>query len=81
MKWTKWMLVAALGAFALTPNLALAQGSGHGKGHEKHGHGDDDDRDEATTEITTVKSCAIGMAATRAICLPDCPREIACLQD
>jgi hypothetical protein len=32
MKWTKWMLVAALGAFALTPNLALAQGSGHAIG-------------------------------------------------
>jgi hypothetical protein len=36
---------------------------------------------KATIEITTGKSCATGMAATRAICLPDWPREIACLQD
>jgi hypothetical protein len=50
MKFMKWMIAGALGAFLVSANPAITRaqdnGNGHGKGHNKHDRDDDDEHSE-----------------------------------
>jgi hypothetical protein len=50
MKFAKWMIVGALGAFLVSANptttLGQDNGNGHGKGHNKHDRDDDNEQSE-----------------------------------
>ena len=49
MKFMRWMIAGALGAFLVSANPAITRGqdgNGHGKGHNKHDRDDDDEHSD-----------------------------------